>query len=314
MTLRKKFILIICLLILVHTVLYYCFYFFAYKKNELLIRSNECQKLNGQYDVLFFGDSHVERSIDEKKMGNRFCSVAYYGENNVMNYYRLKYYFENDLFKPKYIVLPCDVVTFAMGYNLYRTNTFFYYSFIPISELTYFEKDLFSAYYNFFKIKIFPYTEWQYGLNLANPNRVAKGKEKFAERTEAEKISNSQNFVQKELMCSGNSKNLFSPIAIDYLKKTIALCKEHNVKMVFIKFPMTRNLLNEVKYHVDSSSFVSRPSEKIIDAHRIPIVDFERVFINKPELFIDCHHLNIYGKEKFTPLLKQKLDSLLQVY
>ena len=314
MSLKKKFILTFCLAMIAHIVLYTGFYYMANTRNELILRNKEFTNLPVDKDVLFLGDSHVERSIDIRKLGNRFFSMAYYGENNVMNYYRMKYYFENNLPKPKYIILPCDIVTFAKGYNLYRTNSFFYYNFIPYKDLQNFESKTLASSYNFFKMKLFPYSEWQYGLNLANPNREAIGKEKFSDKTEEEQSKNAENFLQNELMCKGNSKNLYSNTALTYLQKTIDLCKEKGVKLIFIKYPLTKNLFNEVKYHVDSTYIDDRPSDKLIQKQNIPLLNFERLFENKSELFFDCHHLNIDGKETFTPILKLKLDSLLNVY
>jgi hypothetical protein len=101
---------------------------------------------------------------------------------------------------------------------------------------------------------------------------------------------------------------------LNYLQKTILLCQENKIKLIFVKFPLTKNIFDVIKFKVDSSFIRCRPAEKIINQYSIPILNFEYLYQNNPELFFDSHHLNIIGKNKFTSILKQKLDSLYKVY
>jgi len=293
--------------------LYFGFRHFSTQRSELVVKLNEYKQLGKQPDVLFLGDSHAERGLDFSQLPYT-TSLAYYGENNVMNYYKLKYCIENTKTKPKYLILPCDIITFSKGFNQFRSNKYFYYSLMPLSELSSFEAKPYVAYYEYIKARVFPYAEWQYGLNTGAKERVQKAERKFSDRTLQEREINARYFIQQEMACAGKRENLFYTTALDYLDKTLEFCKQNNIKPVFVKYPLTQEVFNEIKTGISEDCFLNRPAEKVLNAQNIPFLNFEREFAKSPELFFDCHHLNTAGKKVFTPILKQKLDSLLRVY
>lgn len=282
------------------------------KKNELISQFNSYKKINS-VKTLYLGDSHVARSIDFSKIDSAF-SLAYFGENNMMNYYKLKYIIDSKLTKPSYVVLPCDIMTYTKGYHLYRTNKCFYYSLVPFNQINNLSENKIEAYYDYFKIKIIPYSEWQYAFSRVNQNRQKKTYQNFSDKTKLEQEKDAKHFIQQELLINGGKNYLYSSDALNYLKKTIELCKQNNMKLIFIKFPLTKTIFDEIKYHVDSNYIYNRPSEIIINKHAIPILNFEFLFKNDLNLFFDSHHMNQEGQKQFTVLLKQKLDSLYKVY
>jgi hypothetical protein len=313
MTIKRKIIFLIGLIIFTHLVLYKYFVYVSNKKNELSIQLNNYKKNKKNIKIVFFGDSHVARSIDVNQIDNSY-SLAYFGENNMMNYYKLKYCINNQLMKPLYAVFPCDIVTYSKGYNNYRTNKYFYYSLIPINEIQHINENKLNTIYDYLKIKIVPYTEWRYAFNKMNTNRLKKSNEEFSKKSVEEQEKDATQFIYNKLLEGGNKKKLFDERALNYLQKTILLCQENKIKLIFVKFPLTKNIFDVIKFKVDSSFIRCRPAEKIINQYSIPILNFEYLYQNNPELFFDSHHLNIIGKNKFTSILKQKLDSLYKVY
>jgi hypothetical protein len=164
------------------------------------------------------------------------------------------------------------------------------------------------------KLYLFPYIEWQYAMNTAHQNREKKNSLKLTSKSKRQRKKMAKTFVQQELMCAENKNNLFDEKALEYLVKTIELCKQYNVKPIFIKLPHTKEVFTEIENNVDSKFLTERPSEKIITNYNIPILDFEHIFENNPELFFDVHHLNNDGKKLFTPMFDQALDSLYRIY
>ncbi len=309
----QKYIFSICLFISVHTILYYGIIIINDKKNDVTVQFNSYKNSQTNFKVLFFGDSHVARSIDVSLIDSAY-SLAYFGENNMLNFYKLKYCLDHKLSKPKYVIFPCDIMTYTEGYHRYRTNKIFYYSLIPFQEVKNLNDNKLIAYYDYLKIKLIPYSEWQYALNRMNMNRQKKANKNFAENSAEEQEKDAKRFIQDELLVGGNKSNFYSENSLNYLNKTIKLCKNNGIKLVFIKFPLTQTIFNEIKFHVDSGYIRNRPAEKIIQNDTIPILNFEYLYLKKPELFFDSHHLNTNGKNEFTIILKQKLDSLYKVY
>ena len=311
---KKKIFILISAFLVLHFSLVLLFNRLNNTRNELVLRFNETLDISTPYKTILAGDSHVERSIESDSIKDCF-SVAYFGENNVMTYYKTKYLFDKKVLKgTEYIVFPCDIVTYAKGLNIYRSQIGFYNKFIPWSELEKFEPNIYSSYYTYIKTFIFPYVEWQFALNTAHQNREKKSSQKLTSFSTDERSKMVSNFIQNELMCAENKDNLFDEKALEYLVKTIELCKQYNVKPIFIKLPHTKEVFTEIENNVDSKFITQRPSEKIITNYNIPILDFERIFENNPELFFDVHHLNNDGKKLFTPIFEHALDSLYRIY
>jgi hypothetical protein len=259
------------------------------------------------------GDSHTARGVDLSKIDSSY-SLAYYGENNMMNYYKLNYILKNNYCIPKYIVLPCDIVTHTYGFNLARNNKSFYYEFIDFNELPNLSNNSPAAYFDYFKVKLFPYTDWQYALNKVNMDREKKSKIKFSDLPLDKQRRVASFLIEDELLDHRDKSSYYNRRAINYTQKTIDLCNKYGIKPIFVKFPLTKFIFEIIKNNVDSMYITNRPAEKLIKKNNVPILDFEYIYQNNTELFFDTHHLNAHGKEKFTVVLKQKLDSLLKVY
>jgi hypothetical protein len=266
-----------------------------------------------QVKLLLMGDSHTERSIDAAQLDSTY-SLAYFGENNMMNFYKLSYCLKHGMPTPKYILLPCDVVTYSQKFHDYRTNKAFYYSLIPFNEVKNTGGPMLATYYDYVKTRLLPYAEWQHILNRMHVNREKKANLSFANKSPEEQKKDAAFFIRQEIMQDNSVSNLYYENALTYLKRTISLCEEHHIKLIFVKYPLTKRVLDEVKSCIDSASYHNRPAENIIREKHIPILNFETLYTEHPEFFFDCHHINNSGKAAFTATIRQSLDSLYKVY
>lgn len=312
MTNRKKIVFIVILCICIHFILIILFTKLSSLKNEHRIQLKNYKKLK-ECKILFMGDSHTARAVDYTKIDSSY-SLAYFGENNMMNYYKLRYIIENKYAIPNYVILTCDIVIHTYGFNLARNNKTFYYSLIQLKDLKDLEDNVMLTYIDYCKYKFFPYLDWQYATNLVNLEREKKSKKIFSDLSIEKRKKKANTFVVNESLNNGKKESFYSERALNYIQKTINLCKENNIKLIFIKIPLTKYIFDEIKFNVDSNYITNRPSENIIRNNNLPILDFEYLFQNNDSLFFDSHHLNKKGKDKFTIILKQKMDSLMKVY
>ncbi len=312
MTISRKIKIILFFTATIHTLLYVLFIVIINKENELHIQFNNYKK-SPINKILFMGDSHVVRSLDVSMIDSS-NSLAFYGENNMMNYFKLNFCLNNHLSIPEYLVLPCDNLTFSKGFNEFRTNKYFYYSLLSFKDVRFLNKNIFNAYYDFFKTKALPYIDWQYALNKVNENRHKKANNRFSDKSIIEQHNDARHVIQDELLIGDYKTSFYDENALLFLNKIIDLCKKNKIKLIFVKFPQTKVFLDETKLISDSSFVKNRPSEKIILHESLPILNFEYLYVNNPELFFDSHHLNNIGKHHFTPIIKRSLDSLYKVY
>jgi len=79
----------------------------------------------------------------------------------------------------------------------------------------------------------------------------------------------------------------------DAFRKIVLLCRQHQLKLIGIRFPVTEEYAGAVPQichdHVNA----------VFNEAGIPIVDFQNVYIGQPDLFLDQDHLNREGSRKF---------------
>jgi hypothetical protein len=84
-----------------------------------------------------------------------------------------------------------------------------------------------------------------------------------------------------------------------YLHKIIALCKEHNVKLIFVYGPMYHP-----EYFYDQDFFYQAYNKEFSE---IELLDYSHWPVPQNEMY-DAHHLNYRGAQRFTKELMKRLD------
>jgi hypothetical protein len=89
------------------------------------------------------------------------------------------------------------------------------------------------------------------------------------------------------------------------LNEMISVCKEKNITLIGIKFPLTKEYIKEMgsmNYGADSLFYVNN----------LPVYDYQRLYIDKCNYFRDQDHLNNLGAEKFIKLLNKYIKQSKQ--
>jgi hypothetical protein len=86
------------------------------------------------------------------------------------------------------------------------------------------------------------------------------------------------------------------------LLRIIGTCKERNIILIGIKFPLRQDYvkLMEVKGNK------SYGADSIFKSTNIPVMDYKKIFNSHDELFSNQDHLNVLGGRKFAKLLLEK--------
>ena len=91
--------------------------------------------------------------------------------------------------------------------------------------------------------------------------------------------------------------------ASENLLKMVKLCKEKNIRIVFFQSPLPQEIENLTDRTLSDkyiAAFASRCG--------VEYWDFSRQYYDRPELFVDRHHLNSKGTELFSELLGRQLQ------
>ncbi len=94
-----------------------------------------------------------------------------------------------------------------------------------------------------------------------------------------------------------------SIMSAEYLKEIIILCKKHKIKLLAIKFPLSRNFLVEL----NSNNY---GADEIFVSNQIRILDYKNIFFDNDDYFTDQDHLNKRGAKVFSEIFLKDLMSL----
>jgi hypothetical protein len=92
------------------------------------------------------------------------------------------------------------------------------------------------------------------------------------------------------------------PKAVQDVRRIVELCKEHGVRLVLFQAPLPVGI-EDLTDRTISDDFISQFASE----YGLEYWDFSRVYYNRPELFVDRHHLNAKGVALFSELLAEKL-------
>lgn len=124
-----------------------------------------------------------------------------------------------------------------------------------------------------------------------------RSKSSWEKLSTTEQISNSKERVHNYFEFPQPSAKMS-----ESLLRIISLCKENNIELIGLRFPLTKtyvDLLNEESYEADS----------LMTTHQLPIIDLDSLYIEQDSLFRDMDHLDKKGGEKFANLLFERKKS-----
>ena len=97
-------------------------------------------------------------------------------------------------------------------------------------------------------------------------------------------------------------------VSAKYLSRIIQLCADHSVRLVLVRFPITRIHHEVMAVHVDLEEWQRVVDERLQGADHVEIIDFMELYFDDYSKFMDPLHLNAQSKEAFTATLMNTLE------
>jgi len=262
--------------------------------------------------ILFIGDSHTKDNINPLMINNSF-NFASSGENYMETYYKLKTILKDENLKLEVIILPIDLHSFSS----FRTNRFrnewYWKKYVNYKEVAVFNDD------NFFLIKrsilsVCPVigSGTRILMPLLRESEIIKGHIKS--EGNFSKIENRQEKAQQRVDYLLKNQEVLDKILLLYFKKSLELVKENKLKVVLVKFPITREHHNASNKYVPNKTIFYSKIDKIIKTvnyEPIYILDYQNIYFDKNYLFSNDDHLNPRGIEIFSKKIDQDLKTVL---
>lgn len=310
----QRFLLFISMLIIINLLLDKAFK--AYSVHNIL---NE--KLDDQFSeyddtlkYLALGNSH--NCVNTYILENSF-NYGSPSESIIQSYYKLKRILEETNKKPEYVILQSDISSFGpKSADRYEYNSYWikYIDFLELAKIKkdrkvlskWIEGNLFSYAGNYKDVQLsIVYRAKMKNLEMYHGYRPHRDYRNFAN------VANKQRAAWNKAQRILSKKIYFDPSTRIYFEKIMQLCQAHDVKIVMVRYPMTKEFSDEERKIVPAEKLFS---EVEVIATRYSVYqgsfDYHDLYFDHPELFFDPDHLNVKGSNLLTERLARDLKDL----
>jgi hypothetical protein len=310
----KRFLLFAALLVLVNIALDQSFK--AFSVHNILNRRLDEQfaAYDDTLKYLALGNSH--NCVNTYILRNSF-NYGSPSENYIQSYYKLKHILEKTGKRPEFVILQADISTYGPKIaDRYEYNSY-WIDYIDYPELARIKGDrtiltkwlegrFFSYAGNYKDVQLsILYRIKIKTLEMHNGYRPHRDYKNFASEPNKRKSAwdKANLFLSKEIYFENSIRV--------YFEKMLQLCQANNVKVIMVRYPMTR------EFHEEEMKIV--PAEKLFRevnaiATRYPVFrglfDYHDLLFDHPEYFFDPDHLNVKGSDVFTTRFAKDLTGL----
>jgi len=304
-------ILFVLIFLLLNNLFSYLFLKEKLKKSRTYKIDRQLHRVIKTIEVLGLGDSHPASGFDPRIFKNGF-NFSFAGEKYIYNYYKLKYVIKKDK-KLRIVILPVDLHSFSTwGANAFL-HDFYWIKYLDYWELGKIKKKPFRFIWKYLNGKFFPYIgEFKFVFNIKENKkkrmfhipRTVKGlivkKETFFKRKDKE--------TRKRMFLQYYKQKTFDNTVVAYFKKILKLCKDNNIKLVLVRYPVTKIYYKYASRKVKVKKYYDKIFKMIENYNNVIFIDLHTLFFkNDSPYFYDPDHMNYIGARKFTLKLKKTL-------
>lgn len=311
--------------------LYYFKYFDKPDMHALMWRDFYSQE-NNSIDVLFLGSSHARFSFDsayfDTELNAGTFNLSSSGQTPLVGYYALEEALKYQ--KPK--VLVYEIYWRMLGASDNVTPAYFVFDYIKgydtkaqmLAALI--GERAFSSFFTETAIKTYknrdgliPAVNKVLNGELINKDVEASNNIEYTDFTYYKngyfgservatpyKLSAGNPFKKAGLNFKWNQKQL------EYMKKTLTLCKENNIKVIMVAAPVPKPTMDFLKDYDEAYGHI----KSIADSFKIDFIDYNLINrqsgIFTDDMFYDSNHLNLKGARvldrHFAPVIKKYLQ------
>jgi hypothetical protein len=268
---------------------------FVYFLNLIIIKKSEFPL--SDVNILIIGDSHNGNAINPKLFKDTY-NISSSGESFVPTYYKLKK-----------IISECSVDTILLSLSPHNLSAF--------NEKKYLDKNknrhFFNCYHTLFnkkslknlKINFFDFYKIHFYRMALLPHSnhldlmIGSFRESKKNILDIDKIDER---IKKHFF---NGSNLFdiSETMISHLDSIIKICEQNSIKLYLVSTPLHKRYYQAIpkKFKDEFEIQIER-----LNISKVSVLDYTDAF-KENFLFRDGDHLNIYGADKFTKIIKNRL-------
>lgn len=249
--------------------------------------------------VLFLGDSHAQHGLSTLEIPHAF-NFSSQAEHYILNYYKLASVLAESADRPRVVVLPIDLHSFATRTleTHYFRDAWYWRKYVDYVEVA---RELGDASLAGRMIAaVFPFlgngTDFFHPVDLNELTSAVRGfvqnPDDFSRSENREKIARDR--AENQL----SRTRLFDDHLVGYFKRTLALAAEHGLDVVLVRMPVTRAYFDEARRFVPSVDDFYETIDKMCRPYEnVMVLDYQKRFFDDDGLFWDSDHVNVIGAE-----------------
>jgi len=287
--------------------------------SDMTAKFNEFDEVKSQIEVLFMGNSHVEKGINPDLIAEKSFNLAFSAQDLYYNHKILQKHI-SEMHNLKKLVIGID--PFAFYYDesinsMFFVKDYFYYEqiwpkngfdlpFLFNSSVFWLNRgDFFIRLlqFNFTKSKIEVIKSEKFSeINdpgqylLTNGMRLAIGKMNESE------LKNDALITINRIV--NNSKTELISENYSYLSKMIKLADNNGVEVILVCCPVYENYISRIPESIKMTSD-SLINNLVRQNQKVRFYDFSSVFDKKPDYFFNSDHLNKEGSAEFSRMVSE---------
>ncbi|MEA3364054.1 MAG: hypothetical protein U9Q79_00310 [Candidatus Hydrogenedentes bacterium] len=298
-------------LIAIHAALRQAYYAFITPQDSYLRRQEAFSAHQELYDVALFGDSYALAGVVPELLGNA-ANLSQLGEGYIVRYYKLRYNLRKSPGKIKTIILPLDLHSFspAWGEDFVRVGSSRYVNFADYIQHTGLTEKALKSFAHYY---LFPYADCTQEIYQVLPaSQKAKRQKDIARlvRSLADTGATEKQIQQMMTIHYGEEREWLSQKSLLYFNRIKSLCQEHDIRVVFVRFPVSRRHFEAASKIVPVDEFDSFTQELVDDWPGAVLLDYRELYFGRDDLFSDLNHLNANGAAFFSQQLREDLVRL----
>jgi hypothetical protein len=264
--------------------------------------------------VLFMGDSHPKRDVNPELIPGSF-NFADVGENYIQTFYKLRGVLAFPGVEVEYVVFPIDLHSFSSMRRDQLKNAWYWNRFISYSEVVAEDSDQ-----SFVDVVVWQLKSWfpvishgeeliSYAVMQENVSELYKGyMVSYADYSE---VLDKKSWALFRAQSQLEGFVVFDPLLVEYFRKCLILCVENNVVPVVVRYPVSCEYFTAAKLYIsDVSEFYGYINSVLVEFPEVVVFDYQQVFFEQGDLFMDVDHLNKKGAEFLSQMLLNDLKSI----
>ncbi|HLO89757.1 MAG: hypothetical protein ACM3ME_09285 [Chloroflexota bacterium] len=311
---KIKLLIFAVILILINTALDQAFK--AFSVHNILNRKMDEQfaAYDDTLKYLAFGNSHD--CINTHILNDCF-NYGSPSENYIQSYYKLKYILEKSGKKPEYFLLQSDASSYGKKISdRYEYNSYWikYIDYIELAKV----KDDRSVLWKWLEGMFFSYAGNYKDIQLSIVYRIKmKNLEMYRGFRPHRNFQNFASDINRQKSAwnkaslINSSDGYFDPSIRYYFIKMLELCQQYNVKLVLIRYPVSKEFDDEERKIVPVDKLYTEV-DSIAAKYSCyaGTLDYHNIYFDNPNYFFDPDHLNVQGSDLLTERLAEDLQAI----